>query len=110
LSSCFISNETKRIYADRMAENLPMLRKKLGLSQTEIGKLIGVSRQAISSFENKVRLMPWQNFVSLLFVFNENAGTRSILPVLEIYTPELVEIFRTGDFTRMTSTVKGADD
>lgn len=97
-----INNEKKKIYAERMAENLPMLRKKLGLSQTDIGKLIGVSRQAISSFENRSRVMPWQNFISLLFVFNENPGTQQLLPVLGIYTAELMGVFRTTDLTRIS--------
>lgn len=106
MSTYLISDEKKKIYAKRMAENLPMLRKKLGLSQTDIGKLIGVSRQAISSFENKARVMPWQNFISLLFVFNENPGTQQLLPVLGIYTAELMGIFRTTDLTRFSEVTK----
>ena len=101
MSNPLISSEDKKIYAERMAENLSMLRSKLGLSQTELGQLIGVSRQTISSFENKTRTMPWQNFTSLLFIFHENPGTKNLLPILGIYTPELMCIFRTADLKKL---------
>lgn len=102
-----ISNKNKVFYAERMAENLPMLRKKLGLSQTSLGDLIGVSRQTVSSFENKTRVIPWQVFTSLLFIFNENPGTQKLLPILGIYTPELMSVFRTTDLTTLSEIIKG---
>ena len=102
LSAPLITTEDKKLYAERMAENLPMLRSKLGLSQTELGQLIGVSRQTISAFESKTRVMPWQNFTSLLFIFHENTGTKNLLPILGIYTPELMCIFRTTDLNRLS--------
>lgn len=105
-----ICEKDKVLYAERMAENLPMLRKKLGLSQTELGDLIGVSRQTISSFENKTRAIPWQIFTALLFILNENSGTQKLLPILGIYTPELMSAFRTTDLTALNEIIKGGVD
>lgn len=102
-----ISDKDKVLYAERMAENLPVLRKKLGLSQTSLGDLIGVSRQTISSFENKTRAIPWQVFTALLFIFNENSGTQKLLPILGIYTPELMSAFRTTDLSALNEIIKG---
>ena len=90
-----LSNCQKAQYCVAMAENLSTLRMKLSLSQTELGQLIGVSRQAISAFENKSRALPWCHFTSLLFLFNENPETKILLPVLGIYPPELMVVFRT---------------
>ena len=89
-----LTKSEKENYADVMADNLAVLRTKLGLSQTELGQLIGVSRQAISAYENKSRALPWGNFTSLLFLFSENESTKMLLPVLGIYPPELMNIFR----------------
>ncbi len=90
-----LSASDKAQYCSEMAKNLSTLRAKLGLSQNELGQLIGVSRQAISAFENNSRALPWCHFTSLLFLFNENPETKVLLPVLGIYPPELMVVFRT---------------
>lgn len=96
-----LTKSEKEHYADAMAENLTVLRTKLGLSQTELGQLIGVSRQTISAYENKSRTLPWGNFTSLLFLFSENESTKMLLPVLGIYPPELMNVFRTTDLKKL---------
>lgn len=96
-----LSVNDKAQYCHAMAENLSMLRTKLGLSQMELGQLIGVSRQAISAFENGLRALPWCHFTSLLFLFNENPETRFLLPVLGIYPPELMVVFRTTSLDQL---------
>ena len=80
-------------YAGAMADNLPMLRAKLGLSQTALANVIGVTRQTVSAMENKTREISWPNFLSLLFLFTQNEETRQLLPVLGIYTEELSGMF-----------------
>ena len=40
-----------------MVENLPVLRKKLDVSQTELAEMIGVSRSTLTALENKKRPM-----------------------------------------------------
>ena len=96
-----LSNSDKAQYCSVMAQNLPMLRTKLGLSQMELGRLIGVSRQAISAFENNSRALSWGHFTSLLFLFNENPETKKLLPVLGIYPPELMVVFRTTSLDKL---------
>ena len=54
-----------------MTENLPMLRKRLGLTQEEIADKIGVSRSTVIAIENNKREMTWNTFLSLmLFIIN----------------------------------------
>lgn len=83
----------RKKYAEKMAENLPTLRAKLGLSQTQLADCIGVTRQTISSIENQTRELSWTNFLSLLFLFSQNEETEKLLPVLGVYTPELEQVF-----------------
>ena len=45
----------RKAYANKMAENLPVLRVKLGLNQEDLAGMIGVTRQTISAIENKSR-------------------------------------------------------
>ena len=88
-------------YTVRMAENLPMLRAKLGLSQTELAEIIGVTRQTISAAENKARPLSWSGFLSLLFLFMQNGETKPLLTELGIYTDELADLFTITDLSRL---------
>lgn len=77
-----------------MTENLPMLRKRLGLTQEELAEKIGVSRSTVISIENKKREMTWNTFLSLMLVFTKNESTDKLLNVLEIYTDEFHDFIR----------------
>ena len=71
-----------------MTDNLPMLRTRLGLTQEELAKKIGVSRSTIVLIESKKREMTWNTFLSLVLLFVKNKSTDKLLNVLEIYTDE----------------------
>lgn len=72
-----------------MADNLAMLRTKLGLTQVQLANLIGISRHTIMQVENKKVKLSWNTFLSLLLVFIKNPETDRLLNILEIYTDEL---------------------
>ena len=74
---------------DKMADNLPVLRKKLKLSQEGLAKFIGSSRYTVMLYENKKRRMTWNTFLSLVLLFDKNDETAVLLRALEIYTDEL---------------------
>jgi DNA-binding XRE family transcriptional regulator len=76
----------------KMADNLPVLRTKLGLTQDELAKLVGVSRSTVILFERKQRQMTWNTFLSFILVFSKNSETNKLLSALEIYTEKLNEI------------------
>ena len=94
-------NFPKEKYQKLMAENLAMLRTKLGLTQEEIAELIGGSRQTISLIERGVRPMMWDTFICLLFLFQNNEATRAMLPVLGLYTPELTNYMNITDLKKL---------
>ncbi len=81
----------KKELIEKMADNLPMLRTKLGFTQEEIAMMIGVSRHTVISMENKQRPMTWNTFLSLILVFSGNSDTLMLMKVMGIYTEALEE-------------------
>lgn len=81
----------KHILMANMTENLPMLRKRLSLSQAEMGTIIGIGRSSLAAIENGKRRMTWGTFLSLLMVFTQNEETGRLLPAMGIFTEELRE-------------------
>ncbi|WP_258880666.1 helix-turn-helix transcriptional regulator [Clostridium estertheticum] len=79
----------REIITANMADNLAMLRTKLGLTQVQLANLIGVSRHTIMQVENKKAKLSWNTFLGLLLVFIKNPDTDKLLNILEIYTDEL---------------------
>ena len=65
--------------ASRLVDELPVLRTKLGVSQTEIANLIDISRQTYSSIETKKRKMSWGIYLSLILVFDSNKQTHDLI-------------------------------
>ena len=94
----------RKKYARAMAENLPVLRAKLGVSQSELADMIGVTRQTLSSAESGARELAWNNFISLLYIFSQNEATFPLLTVLGVYTPELENLFRRTDLNKLKKT------
>ena len=72
-----------------MTENLPVLRKKLKLSQEGLAQIIGTSRYTVMLIETRKRRMTWNTFLSLILLFDKNADTSVLLRVLDIYTEQL---------------------
>lgn len=84
-----MTKDEKNALMKTMAENLPILRSKLNLSQEELAILLGVTRQTISSFERNQRKMTWSVFLALILIFFRNEPTKKLLVALNIYTPAL---------------------
>lgn len=79
-----------------MADNLPTLRKKMGVSQEDLAEVIGVSRSTIAAIENKKRALSWNMFLSLILIFTKNKETEKLLSVMEIYTDELNDYIKSS--------------
>lgn len=84
----------KETLIKNMADNLPMLRTRLGLTQEELAEKIGVSRSTVVSIETKKRDMTWNTFLSLVLLFTKNPETNKLLNVLEIYTNEFNDFIK----------------
>lgn len=51
---------------------LPEVRKDLGLSQTDLGSLLGVSRQTISLIERGETPLSWGNCLAILYLISNS--------------------------------------
>lgn len=85
-------SENREILVDKMVDNLPVLRKKLKLSQEGLANFIGSSRNTVMLIENRKRPMTWNTFLSLVLLFEKNEETRVLLRALGIYTEELEDM------------------
>ena len=82
---------------NNMTMNLPTLRCKMGLSQEDLAKMIGVSRSTISNIENKRQPLQWSLFLSLLMIFTNNDETKKLLGPMEIYSDEQNDFVKAKD-------------
>ena len=89
-----MTSDTREILIDKMTENLPVLRKKLKLSQENLAKFIGNSRYTVMLIETKKRRMTWNTFLSLVLLFDKNEETSVLLKALEIYTEDLDKMIK----------------
>ena len=84
-----MNKDQKNVLMNAMATNLSILRSKLNLSQEELAKLLGLTRQTVSSFESGQRKMTWSVFLASVLIFFRNEPTKKLLVAFNIYTPEL---------------------
>ncbi|HIW74047.1 MAG TPA: helix-turn-helix domain-containing protein [Firmicutes bacterium] len=84
-----LTTEDKRALIQKLVDELPVLRAKLGLSQEELGERIGLSRQMVVAMENKRRPMTWNTYLSLMMLFLHNRSTAGLIRALGVYTDDL---------------------
>lgn len=84
----------KAVLIKNMSDNLPILRKKLDVTQSELASKIGVSRNTLATIEIGKKTMTWNMFLSLILIFTKNEDTEKLLSVFDIYTDELNEYIR----------------
>lgn len=66
-----ISEEQERMISV-LSQALPYLRKEIGISQTKLAEMVGVSRQMISLIERQLQPMTWTLFLAIVFFFKCN--------------------------------------
>lgn len=86
-----ISEINKEELLSDFVTKLPAIRKKLGLSQSELGEKVGLSRQSISSIERGAVTLSWNIFLAIALVvfvndpdiFEDIADDERYLAVIE---------------------------
>ena len=71
-------NEQDRLIA-LLTDELPVLRARLKISQDELSRRIGISRQTYSLIETKKQKMTWVTFMAMIAFFENNKKTNEIL-------------------------------
>lgn len=74
-----ILDAKKTLCMVQLANELPVLRARLNLSQEDVAERIGVSRQTYNMIETKRRDMTWNTCVSLVTLFASNEKTRKLM-------------------------------
>lgn len=78
----------KEKYTQLMASNLKVLRAKAGMTQDDLSKAAGISRQTIVQAEATHKLS-WGTYLSLVFLFSTDEGTFELMRLLDIYPENL---------------------
>ncbi len=92
-----MEDERRDKLIENLTANLPVLRTMLHLSQSELAKLLGISRQQIVAIETKKRKMTWPTFLAAILIFKSNDETNQLLSVFGIYTDDLEEFITKKD-------------
>ena len=88
-----LSEESKSNSIKNMSDNLVALRTMLHLTQAQLAEIMGVTRQTLVLYETGKRVMTWNTFLSLLFIFTQKRETRELLNILNIYTDEMKDLY-----------------
>ena len=78
----------KEKYTQLMASNLKVLRAKAGMTQDDLSKAAGISRQTIVQAEATHKLS-WGTYLSLVCLFSTDEGTSELMRLLDIYPENL---------------------
>ena len=73
-----VENEQDRLI-EILTDELPVLRARLRISQAELSRRIGISRQTYSLIETKKQKMTWVTFMAFIAFFENNTKTKKAL-------------------------------
>lgn len=71
-----------------LTDELPVLRARLRISQDELSRRIGISRQTYSLIETKKQKMTWITFMAFIAFFENNSKTKASLRDIGLTTDE----------------------
>ena len=84
-----LNKDFKENCIKKLAAKLVDLRLRVGLSQEELGSILGISRQTYSSVETQRKKMTWTLFLSLILFFLNNKETYDILRDIKLLPSDI---------------------
>lgn len=76
------STEKRIEQIDILTDELPVLRAMIRISQADLAREIGISRQTYSLIETKKQKMTWVTYMAMIAYFGNNRKTRKALVAL----------------------------
>lgn len=80
-----------------LTDELPSLRAKIGVTQEDISRIIGISRPTYSAIETKKRSMSWNVYLSLLMFFTQNEKTAPVIESIGAFPDNLRKVLNTNN-------------
>lgn len=75
-----------------ITSEMPILRDKIGITQQELAKFIGISRQSVIEIEHKNRKITKSILISIITFFSFRQETAKILYEKGLYENEFVNV------------------
>lgn len=75
---------------ETLTYELPVLRTRLGISQQELARRVGISRQTYNNIETGKKKINWLTFNALIAVFESNDETNAMLEKIDGFKNELL--------------------
>ena len=72
-------------YINILVDELPSLRARIHISQAELARGIGISRQTYSLIETQKQKMTWVTFMAIIAFFSGDPKTRKELIRLKLF-------------------------
>jgi DNA-binding XRE family transcriptional regulator len=82
----YINEQDRLIWL--LTDELPVLRARLKISQDELSRRVGISRQTYSLIETKKQKMTWVTFMAMIAFFENNAKTKVALESIGLTTDD----------------------
>jgi len=77
-------------HIERMTVKLPVLRVVVGLTQEQLAKKLGVSRQTIVAIENGKRPLSWSLYLAMVLIFMQNKDSNRLMESLELFDTNII--------------------
>jgi DNA-binding XRE family transcriptional regulator len=84
------TEKEKKSFIDALTDELSVLRARASISQDELAKLVGISRQTYGAIERKNRRMSWNTYLSLILFFDYNESTHEMIRNIKSIPPALI--------------------
>lgn len=85
-----IPAEEKKKFIAELTKGLPALRARAGVSQDDLSKLIGISRQTLGAIERGEKAMSWNIYLCLIMFFDCNNETHQMLREINNFHDSLI--------------------
>lgn len=84
----------EQMLIDTLTKELPLLRARLNISQEDLARRTGISRQTLSSIETMKSRMSWNTFLALVLFFSINEQTDQMLLSYKGFLENLTSILK----------------